>query len=221
MFVGKDVATALGYKNPSNALQVHVDSEDKTSYLIQVSGSNYKANTLFVNESGLYSLVLSSKLPQAKAFKRWVTNEVLPQIRMTGGYIPTKDANGNMLSEEEIVERAHEIVGRTLQLLNSKSEYCLTATQVAASWGMDVLSFNNLLAGMGIQQRKGGRWQLSDELQGRGLTETRSFFCYSLKGKARMKRYLVWTQEGIDFLNMAVRKMPREVKANVQLNFNF
>jgi prophage antirepressor-like protein len=221
MFVGKDVATALGYKNPSNALQVHVDSEDKTSYLIQVSGSNYKANTLFVNESGLYSLVLSSKLPQAKAFKRWVTCEVLPQIRMTGGYIPTKDAYGRVLSEEEIVERAHEIVGRTLQLLNSKSEYCLTATQVAASWGMDVLSFNNLLAGMGIQQRKGGRWQLSDELQGRGLTETRSFFCYSLKGKARMKRYLVWTQEGIDFLNMAVRKMPREVKANVQLNFNF
>ena len=52
MFVGKDVATALGYKNPSNALHVHVDSEDKTSYLIQVSGSNYKANTLFVNESG-------------------------------------------------------------------------------------------------------------------------------------------------------------------------
>ena len=154
MFVGKDVATALGYKNPSNALQVHVDSEDKTSYLIQVSGSNYKANTLFVNESGLYSLVLSSKLPQAKAFKRWVTNEVLPQIRMTGGYIPTKDANGKVLSEEEIVERAHEIVGRTLQLLNSKSEYCLTATQVAASWGMDVLSFNNLLAGMGIQRRK-------------------------------------------------------------------
>ena len=73
MFVGKDVATALGYKNPSNALQVHVDSEDKTSYLIQVSGSNYKANTLFVNESGLYALILSSKLPQAKAFKRQVT----------------------------------------------------------------------------------------------------------------------------------------------------
>ena len=78
MFVGKDVAAALGYKNPSNALQVHVDSEDKTSYLIRVSGSKYKANTLLVNESGLYSLILSSKLPQAKAFKRWVTSEVLP-----------------------------------------------------------------------------------------------------------------------------------------------
>jgi prophage antirepressor-like protein len=220
MFVGKDVATALGYAKSRNALAAHVDKEDKKDALIQGPLGGTQKMTI-INESGLYSLVLSSKLPQAKAFKRWVTCEVLPQIRMTGGYIPTKDANGKVLSEEEIVERAHEIVGRTLQLLNSKSEYCLTATQVAASWGMDVLSFNNLLAGMGIQQRKGGRWQLSDELQGRGLTETRSFFCYSLKGKARMKRYLVWTQEGIDFLNMAVRKMPREVKANVQLNFNF
>ena len=76
MFVGKDVATALGYRNPSNALQVHVDPEDKTTYPIQVSGSNYKTNALFVNESGLYALILSSKLPQAKAFKRWVTSEV-------------------------------------------------------------------------------------------------------------------------------------------------
>ena len=80
-----DEQLKLGYKNPSNALQVHVDSDDKTSYLIQVSGSIYKANTLFVNESGLYSLILASKLPQAKAFKRWVTAEVLPQIRKTGG----------------------------------------------------------------------------------------------------------------------------------------
>lgn len=60
-FVGKDVATTLGYKNPSNALQVHVDEEDKTSYLIQVSGSNYKANTLMINESGLYSQAIQEK----------------------------------------------------------------------------------------------------------------------------------------------------------------
>lgn len=72
-FVGKDVATALGYANPSNAVSVHVDKEDKTSYLIQVSGSNYKANTALINESGLYALILSSKLPSAKEFKHWVT----------------------------------------------------------------------------------------------------------------------------------------------------
>lgn len=86
-FVGKDVAEALGYKNPSNAISVHVDKDDKTSYLIQVSGSNYKANTAIINESGLYSLILSSKLPTAKQFKHWVTAEVLPAIRKTGGYI--------------------------------------------------------------------------------------------------------------------------------------
>ena len=220
MFVGKDVAQALGYSKPLNAIATHVDEDDSLKWGL-IDSMGRKQQTIVINESGLYSLILSSKLPQAKAFKRWVTSDVLPQIRMTGGYIPTKDADGNMLSEEEIVERAHKIIGRTLQLLNSKSEYCLTATQVAALWGMDVLSFNNLLASMGIQHRKGGRWQLCDDLQGKGLTEVRSFFCYSLKGKARMRRYLVWTQEGIDFLNMAVRKMPKSVTANVQLNFNF
>ena len=60
-FVGKDVAMALGYSNPSNALQVHVDNEDKTTYLIQVSGLKYKSKTTFINESGLYSLILSSQ----------------------------------------------------------------------------------------------------------------------------------------------------------------
>ena len=221
MFVGKDVANALGYSNTRKALLDHVDDEDKKGGVTIRDSIGRKQKAIFINESGLYSLILSSKLEQAKAFKRWVTSEVLPQIRMTGGYIPTKDANGRMLTEEEIVERAHEIIGSTLQMCNSKSECCLTATQVAGLWGMDVLSFNNLLAGMGIQHRMGGRWKLSDELEGRGLTEVRSFFCYSLKGKARMRQYLVWTHEGIDFLNMAVRKIPREVTADVQLNFKF
>ena len=103
MFVGNDVATALGYAKPENAIATHVDTDDKTTTLIQVSGSNYKANTLFVNESGLYALILSSKLPQAKAFKRWVTNVVLPQIRKTGGYIPTTDAQGRQLTSEVFV----------------------------------------------------------------------------------------------------------------------
>ena len=85
LFVGKDVAKALGYAKPENAIAVHVDKEDKTSTLIQGSGSNYKSKAVLINESGLYSLILSSKLPQAKAFKRWVTAEVLPQIRKTGG----------------------------------------------------------------------------------------------------------------------------------------
>ena len=93
-FVGKDVAEALGYSNPQKAIRDHVDDEDKTTVAIRDTGSNYKSQAIFINESGLYSLVLSSKLPQARVFKHWVTSEVLPQIRKTGGYIPTKDAEG-------------------------------------------------------------------------------------------------------------------------------
>ena len=201
MFVGKDVATALGYKNPSNALQVHVDSEDKTSYLIQVSGSNYKANTLFVNESGLYALILSSKLEKAKAFKRWVTAEVLPQIRKTGGYIPTKDAQGRQLSNEEIIDRADAIVGRTLRMLNEDAEDTLTATQVAKTFNMTVYDFNAVLRDMGIQYRRGGHWNISDDLADRGLTALRTHVSYSLKGEKKIHTYMTWTMAGLRFLN--------------------
>ena len=90
MFVGKDVAIALGYAKSRNALATHVDKEDKKDALIQGPLGGGQKMTI-INESGLYSLILSSKLPQAKAFKRWVTSEVLPQIRQTGGYIPTMD----------------------------------------------------------------------------------------------------------------------------------
>ena len=85
-FVGKDIATALGYAKPENAVSNHVDSEDKTSTLIQGSGSNYKSKAIIITESGMYSLILGSKLEGAKRFKRWVTSEILPSIRKTGAY---------------------------------------------------------------------------------------------------------------------------------------
>ena len=88
--VGKDVAVALGYKKPENALASHVDDEDKTTTLIQGDGSEYKSKMVIINESGLYSLILSSKMPKAKAFKRWVTSEVLPAIRKNGVYESVK-----------------------------------------------------------------------------------------------------------------------------------
>ena len=83
-FVGKDVATALGYERPDNAIRNHVDGEDKLTHQISASGQN---RTMYIiNESGLYSLIFASKLPSAKRFKRWVTSEVLPMIRKTGKY---------------------------------------------------------------------------------------------------------------------------------------
>ena len=115
MFVGKDVATALGYSNTRDALAKHVDDEDKTTVAIRDGGSNYKSQTVIINESGLYSLVLSSKLSSAKRFKRWVTSEVLPQIRKTGGYIPTMDSQGRRLSDEEIMAKALQISQRTIE----------------------------------------------------------------------------------------------------------
>lgn len=88
-FVGKDVAQALGYSNPRKALADHVDAEDKGVTKCDTPGGEQDITT--INESGLYSLVLSSKLPGAKKFKRWVTSEVLPTIRKTGGYQLPKD----------------------------------------------------------------------------------------------------------------------------------
>ena len=85
-FVGKDVANILGYERPTKAIQDHVDDEDKDAIPIQDSIGR-KQNTPIINESGLYSLILSSKLPQAKEFKRWVTTEVLPTIRKHGAYL--------------------------------------------------------------------------------------------------------------------------------------
>ena len=216
-FVGKDVATTLGYSNTAKAIRDHVDFEDKLTERFVLSGQ--QRDVIVINESGLYSLVLSSKLPQAKAFKRWVTSEVLPQIRKTGGYIPTRDEKGKELSPEEVLARAHQIVGRTLRLLNGPNCDCLTATQVAESWGMDVHSFNSLLRRMGIQFKRGGGWHLTPELEGRGLAETRHFLYYSLMGEPRSRAYLVWTPKGVQYLNNRFLNGVTEQPRIVQLNF--
>ena len=121
-FVGKDVAKALGYSNTRKALLDHVDKEDRVDGVTIRDAIGRNQKTVLINESGLYALVLSSKLPQARVFKRWVTSEVLPQIRMTGGYIPTHDGEGRQLTAEEILERANEIVGKTLRHLNGQGK---------------------------------------------------------------------------------------------------
>ncbi|MGN0298904.1 MAG: BRO family protein [Lachnospiraceae bacterium] len=108
-FVGKDVAEALGYQKPENAVSTHVDEEDKTSTLIQGSGSNYKSKAIIINESGLYSLVLSSKLPTAKKFKRWVTSEVLPSIRKHGAYMTPQTLEQALASPDFLIQLATKL----------------------------------------------------------------------------------------------------------------
>lgn len=99
-FVGKDVAEALGYVEPRSAISKKVDEEDRG--VAKMETPSGKQDMTIINESGLYSLILSSKLPQAKDFKRWVTNEILPSIRKHGGYLH----NQENLSQEEILAKA-------------------------------------------------------------------------------------------------------------------
>ena len=124
--VGKDVAAALGYGDTDQALRKHVDSEDKLTR--QFDGSGQSREMYIINESGLYSLILSSKLPGAKKFKRWVTSEVLPSIRKSGGYLAPAAAKAledmsaavQLLSEqmEELSEQMGELSGQMGELLD-------------------------------------------------------------------------------------------------------
>lgn len=108
-FAGKDVAAALGYSNTKDALARHVDTDDKRGSRITTPSGTQEMT--IINESGLYSLILSSKLPNAKRFKRWVTSEVLPAIRKTGGYIPHDEE----MSDAEIMAKALQISQRTIE----------------------------------------------------------------------------------------------------------
>lgn len=110
---GKDVAQALGYAKPENALSAHVDDEDKTTTLVQGTGSNYKSKATVINESGLYSLVLSSKLPSAKKFKRWVTSEVLPSVRKHGAYMTPETLEAAILNPDYLLKVATALKAET------------------------------------------------------------------------------------------------------------
>lgn len=116
-FVGKDVAEILGYSNPSKAISMHVDEEDKEFVMMNIANSQNgnlsigQTKTAVINESGLYSLILSSKLPTAKEFKRWITHEVIPAIRKTGGYI----GGVENMSDDEIMAKALLIGKRTIE----------------------------------------------------------------------------------------------------------
>lgn len=129
-FVGKDVAAALGYNNPQKAIRDHVDDEDVTvNKTFTVNGTM----ATLINESGLYSLVISSKLPNAKRFKRWVTSEVLPSIRKNGGYI----AGQETMTDDELMARAlqvaqNKILERDKQIETMKPK-AIFADAVAAS----------------------------------------------------------------------------------------
>ena len=130
-FIGNDVAEILGYSNTNKAIQMHVDAEDKFirsergpelgklfSTVKEMQEAMGRQDNWFINESGVYSLIFGSKLPNAKRFKHWVTSEVLPAIRQTGGYIPA----ASDMSDEEIMARALKIGERTIRKQKERIE---------------------------------------------------------------------------------------------------
>lgn len=128
-FVGKDVASILKYTNTTKAIRDHVDEEDKLTERIVLSGQNREA--IFINESGLYSLILSSKMPSAKKFKRWVTSEVLPALRKTGQY-QVKELSGQELMAKALIEAQSVLAAKDKQIEEMKPK-AIFADAVATS----------------------------------------------------------------------------------------
>ena len=249
-FVGKVVAEVLGYKNPAEAITEHVLKEERKSLIFKDysktllsklwQGKDFKPK-IIINESGLYSLILGSKLPAAIEFKHWVTSEVLPQIRRTGGYIPTHDAKGNPLTDLEIMSLAFQIHERTIaerdrkiaeqdetiRVLEPKAEYCdevlesvncMTMTQVAKEHGTTHPALTKLLHEKGVLFMQSGQWMLYADYGNHGLTRNRTHSYHDSEGVTHSHSYLVWTEKGRMFLDGILRRRlsPKEALRQVE-----
>lgn len=128
-FVGKDVADVLGYADTNQAIRKHVDNEDRLTR--RFDGTGQSRDMTIINESGLYSLVLSSKLPSAKKFKRWVTSEVLPALRKTGQY-QVKELSGQELMAKALIE-AQSVLAAKDKVIEEMKPKALFADAVATS----------------------------------------------------------------------------------------
>ena len=181
-FVGKDVAMMLGYLNTQKAIRDHVDEEDKRAERIvhPFAGPQRMA---VINESGLYALILSSKLPQAKEFKRWVTSEVLPQIRKTGAYL-TQDFCMRVLNAEGTV----------------------TTTQIAQDYGMTAHDLNQILVDMKLVYPCGGQLVLYARYKRRGYAKSETELYARYDGKAGARMVTRWTQTGRMWLYETLKK---------------
>ena len=181
-FVGKDVAEVLGYSRARNAISVHVAEEDKKDALIQGPLGGAQTMTI-INESGLYSLILSSKLPLAKEFKRWVTSEVLPSIRKTGAYL-TQDFCMRVLNAEGTV----------------------TTTQIAQDYGMTAHDLNQILVDMKLVYPCGGQLVLYARYKRRGYAKSETELYARYDGKAGARMVTRWTQTGRMWLYETLKK---------------
>lgn len=215
MFVGKDVADILGYTNTPKAIRDHVDDEDKLTERIVLSGQNREV--ILINESGLYSLILSSKMPNAKQFKHWVTAEVLPAIRKNGMYaideiLENPDlaiAALTKLKEEREKRKQLEcqtrIQRQQIAEMQPKASYydlilqnknTVPITQIAKDYGMSGRKFNELLHELGVQYKFRKTWLLYQQYAECGYTQSRTYAI----DESRSVMHTYWTQKGRLFL---------------------
>lgn len=223
-FVGKDVAKVLGYAKPLNAVATHVDSDDSLKQgLIDSIGRKQKA--IFVNESGLYSLVMSSKLPEAKKFKRWVTSEVLPTIRKHGAYL----TDSKLTDIVEHPELLHELANtlqkakeermiaeqKNIQLqlenkqLQEKANYLdiilasdssVNVRQISQDYGMSAEKFNEMLHEKHVQYYCHNQWILYAEYKDKGYVTSETITLRHKNGTPFFKLCTKWTAKGRAFL---------------------
>lgn len=208
-FVGKDVAKVLGYADTFGALKKHVDIEDKQN--CQNGSFESPRGLTIINESGLYSLILSSKLPTAKRFKHWVTSEVLPSIRKHGIYATTqtietmladpdnaikvftalKEEREKRVEAENLLEAAKPKLSYYEKILASKGT--MKTTQIAKDYGMSAQRLNKVLNEAGFIWKCNGQWVLYAKYDNLGYVDS---VTYEYDGGSHCTTQTVWTQRG-------------------------
>lgn len=218
-FVGKDVAEILGYTNPQKAIRDHIDEEDKTlNESFTVNGTK----GILINESGLYSLILSSKMPNAKKFKRWVTSEVLPTIRKHGIYAVEELLNDpdmliaaftKLKAEREKTNALMATVAvqnQQIVEMKPKASYydvvlnckdLVAISVIAKDYGWSANRMNHYLHDKGIQYKQGNKiWLLYQKYAEMGYTSTKTHSYPGTNGTMHTKVHTYWTQQGRLFI---------------------
>ncbi|HBC4681007.1 TPA: phage antirepressor [Staphylococcus aureus] len=215
-FVGKDVAEILGYSNTRDALSKHADEDDKeilTSRNTTLENLPNRGLTA-VNESGLYSLIFSSKLESAKRFKRWVTSDVLPAIRKHGIYatdsvieqtLKDPDYIITVLTEYKKEKEQNLLLQQEMGELKPKADYVdeilkstgtLATTQIAADYGISAQKLNKLLHEARLQRKVNKQWVLYSEHMGKSYTESDTIPIVRSDGREDTVLQTRWTQKG-------------------------
>ena len=216
-FVGKDVAEILGYSNTRKALLDHVDEEDKTDGVTIRDSIGREQAPVLINESGLYSLILSSKMPNARRFKRWVTSEILPTIRKHGVYATDElIANPDLaiaaftaLKEEReknrLLEQTTAVQKQQIAEMKPKASYydvvlnckdLISTSTVAKDYGKSVIWMNRYLHEKGVQFKQGEIWLLYQKYAEKGYTNTKTHSYSANDGTIHTKPHTYWTQKG-------------------------